>query len=58
VLSLVWVRSKIPTLYQKRDVGIEEEDLFGFPTEEEASDEEDDCEFEGGNNDDYEDGRE
>jgi hypothetical protein len=42
----------------QRDAGIEEDDLFGFPTEEEDSDEEDDCEFEGGDDDDYEDGGE
>jgi hypothetical protein len=58
VLSLVWVCSKIPTFYHKRDAGIEEEDLLGFPTEEEDSDEEDDCEFEGGDDDDHEDGGE
>jgi hypothetical protein len=37
------------------DAGIEEQDVFGFPAEEEDSDEEDDCEFEGGDDDDYED---
>jgi hypothetical protein len=34
------------------DAGIKEEDVFGFPAEEEDSDEEDDCEFEGGHDDD------
>jgi hypothetical protein len=39
------------------DVGIKEEGLFGSPAKEEDSDDEDDCEFEGGHDDDYEDGR-
>jgi hypothetical protein len=34
------------------DAGIEEEDVSGFPAEEEDSDEEDNCEFEGGHEDD------
>jgi hypothetical protein len=42
----------------QRDAGIEEEDVFGFPAEEEYSDEEDDCEFEGSDDDDNEDGGE